>query len=443
VEWIKDIFPANRFYLFLFLLVGAFVVGFMVPESILVARMGLVVLIAAVIADLLLLFSHKNGLNAQRALAERFSNGDNNAIRIVLSNGYGFEIDCLIYDEIPFQFQERDLLLKANIQPAGKYTVDYTLRPVTRGTYVFGALNVYVTSPLRLIQRRYRFAEEKSVAVYPSYNQMRRYELLTVYDRLSEAGVKKVRRVGQTFEFDQIRDYVAGDDYRAINWQATARKAVLMVNQYQDEITNHVYNIVDCSRSMQKVFNGMTLLDYAINTSLVLSNTAILKADCAGLITFSQKIHTFIPADKRRRQMHKILEALYRQGTEFLESDYRLVYATIKRKLTRRCLLLIYSNYESFNALKRQLPFLKELARLHLLVVLFFEDKEMLEVTRDAATSIEQIYTKIIAEELLLGKKQIVRELQQVGIHAILTTPEQLTVNTLNKYLELKSRRYI
>jgi uncharacterized protein (DUF58 family) len=443
VHWIQDIFLTNRVYLFLFILVVVFIIGFIAPIVILVAQVGLLVMIAAILADLLLLFSNKNGLDGRRFLADRLSNGDDNDIRISLSNTYMFEIECLIYDELPYQFQKRNLVLKTSIEPAGECTVNYSLRPVARGIYSFGALNVYAASPLKLIQRRYRFTEGKSVAVYPSYIQMRTYELLTVYDRLSEAGVKKVRRVGHSFEFDQIREYVAGDDYRSINWRATARKAAPMVNQYQDEITNYVYNIIDCSRSMQKAFNSMTLLDYAINTSLVMSNTAILKEDCAGLITFSKNIHTFVPAEKRRRQMHKILEALYRQGTDFFEADYRSVYATIKSKLPRRSLLLIYTNYESFNALKRQLPFLQELARLHLLIVVFFEDKEMLELTRLPVKSLEEIYTKIIAEELLFEKKHMVRELQQIGINAILTTPEQLTVNTLNKYLELKSRGYI
>jgi uncharacterized protein (DUF58 family) len=174
-----------------------------------------------------------------------------------------------------------------------------------------------------------------------------------------------------------------------------------------------------------------------------MSNTTILKGDCAGLITFSKQIHTFIPADKRRRQMHKIVEALYRQRTDFFEADYRSVFATIKRKLTRRCLLMIYTNYDSLNALKRQQHFLKELSRLHLLIVVFFEDKEMLELIRIPVKSVEEIYTKIIAEAFLYEKKQIVRELRQIGINAILTTPEKLTVNTVNKYLELKSRRFI
>jgi uncharacterized protein (DUF58 family) len=443
VNLLKDIFPANRLYWLLISLTVVFILGFIHPFLISVAQICLILLVTVFAADILLLFSLRRGVTGERRLADRFSNGDANPVHLVLTNFYPFDVNCQIYDELPFQFQKRDFILKTDIVRSGQRELRYTLRPVNRGVYSFGALNAYIASPLKLIRRRYKFAVGKSVAVYPAFIQMHRYELLTVYDRLREAGVKKVRRVGHTFEFDQIRDYVVGDDYRAINWRATARRASLMVNQYQDEITNYVYNIIDGSRNMQKAFKGMTLLDYAINTSLVLSNTAVLKKDCAGLITFADTMQTFIPADKRRKQMHKILEALYGQETAFLEADYQAAYAYIKGKLTRRCLLILYTNFESLSALKRQLVYLKELARVHLLLVVFFEDEEIKELTEQPAKSIEEIYTKIMSEEFLFEKRQMVRELQQLGVNAILTPPEMLTVNTLNKYLEFKSRGYV
>jgi uncharacterized protein (DUF58 family) len=281
------------------------------------------------------------------------------------------------------------------------------------------------------------------VPVYPAFLQMRRYELMAISNRLTEAGIKKIRRIGHNLEFELVREYVAGDDVRTINWKATARKVQLMVNQYQDERSQNVYSLIDKSRVMEMPFQGMTLLDYAINASLVMSNIALRKSDKAGLLTFQDKVNTFLPASRSNRQLATILEVLYNQKTSFREADFSAVYSQVRSKINQRSLLLLFTNFESIYGMERQLPFLRSLARYHLLVVIFFENTELNTLISQPARSTREIYHKSIAEKFALDKKLIVKTLTQNGIHTILTSPEKLTVNTLNKYLELKARGYI
>src|SRR5690606_37930882 len=125
------------------------------------------------------------------------------------------------------------------------HTLTYTLRPVKRGAYHFGAVNIYAGTNVQFIRRRFRFSQNKTVPVYPSFIQMRKYELLAISNRLTEFGIKKIRRIGQNREFEQIKEYVVGDDYRTINWKATARRGTLMVNTYQDERAQQVYAVID------------------------------------------------------------------------------------------------------------------------------------------------------------------------------------------------------
>ena len=139
---------------------------------------------------------------------------------------------------------------------------------------------------------------------------MRKYELMAISNRLVELGIKKIRKIGHNLEMESIKEYVVGDDYRTINWKATARKGELMVNNYQDEKSQQVYSLVDKSRVMQMPFEGMSLLDYAINASLVISNIAVKKEDKAGLITFQHKIGTLLPASSRNNQVQLIMQAL-------------------------------------------------------------------------------------------------------------------------------------
>lgn len=272
---------------------------------------------------------------------------------------------------------------------------------------------------------------------------MRKYELLAISQNLQNTGIKKIRRIGHNQEFELIKEYVSGDDFRTVNWKATARKNRLMVNQYQDERSQQVYSLIDKGRVMQMPFEGMSLLDYAINASLVISNIAIKKSDKAGLVTFQDKISTLLPASKRNNQMRSIQETLYNQKTAFLETDFSSLYVGLRRAISQRSLLLLFTNFESLFALQRQLPYLINLAKQHLLVVIFFENTELKHLIEDEAEGLKEIYHKAIAERLAYEKKLIVKELQKHGIQSILTPPQKLSINTINKYLELKARNLI
>jgi uncharacterized protein (DUF58 family) len=397
----------------------------------------------AVLIDALLVYAKKHGFTAKRATSERFSIGDENKVLLELENMYAFAVSVSIIDELPVQFQERKWLKKLKIGSHQKEGLEYFLRPTSRGEYVFGNINVYVHAPLQLVKRRFTFLAEEVVKVYPSYLQMRRYQLLAVSNRLQEVGVKRVRRLGHSMEFEQIKEYVRGDDYRTINWKATARRDSLMVNNYTDERSQQIYCLINKGRVMKMPFGGMTLLDYAINSALVLSNVALVKQDRAGLITFAENLDAFILADKKPTQMNKVLETLYKQQTRFLEPDFEKLFSVIRNRITNRSLLILFTNFESLESLQREMPALKKIAHYHLLLVVFFENTELKVAAEKKATSLEEIYIKTIAEKFAYEKRLMVKELHKNGILSILTAPENLTVNTVNKYLELKTRMSI
>lgn len=424
-------------------IVVLFLLGFVWWWVFIWAKILLVLLAALLLTDLLLLYRFSQGISSQRTLADRLSNGDENAIGIYLQNDYPFAVSLQIIDEVPFQFQARDVLFTERLLPNTYKNIQYQLRPTERGEYSFGGLNVFAQSDIGLVRRRYVFDAQKMVAVYPSYIQMKRYELIAFSNRLQAYGMKKIRRIGISMEFEQIKNYTDGDDYRVINWKATARRNELMVNQYQDEKSQQVYCLIDKGRIMQMPFERLSLLDYAINATLVMANIAIKKGDKAGLVTFSQQVDTLLKASKQGSQMRHIQECLYREKTNFKETDYEKLYAAIRRTITQRSLLLLFSNFESQAGLQRQLPFLVRLAKQHLVVVIFFENTELQQLMEQTATDVVQIYQQTIAEKFAYEKRQIVHQLHRCGIQTILTPPQLLTVNTINKYLELKARGMI
>lgn len=443
MKFIKSIYLTQNLYWILVLVAFISILGHFIPLLFPVARLLLLLFFVCLGLDIFILYRSKKGIIASRKCPEKLSNGDDNSISIFVENNYPLATRIDIIDELPVQFQKRDFLYSFQLKAGENKQINYDLRPIERGEYHFGLLNVYVSSFLRLIKRRYKIEAEQMLPCYPSFMQMRQYELLAFSNRLNAYGVKQIRRIGNQMEFDQIREYVKGDDYRTINWKATARKSQIMVNQYQDEKSQPVYCLIDTGRSMKMPFNGLTLLDYAINTSLVIANTAVIKNDKAGLICFGKDINAHIPADGRKIQIKKIMEVLYNQKTNYPEPNYELLHSSARRLLRNRSLLILFTNFESLDSMKRQLPYLQGLAKDHLLMVIFFTNTEIQEITQQSARSIEEIYIKTIGEKFFYDKKLIVKELEKYGIHAILSDPKDLTINTLNKYLEFKSRGLI
>jgi len=397
-------------------------------------------LLALMLLDFVLLYKINDGVAARRNIPDKLSNGDDNPINITIVNQYGFKTAHKIIDELPIQFQKRNFVINAILESGQAREFNYTVKPVERGEYHFGSLNVYASSFLGLVERRYRFDSDAMTPTYPSFLQMRKYELMAFTNRLKDYGLKKIRRIGHTMEFEQIKDYVAGDDVRNINWKASAKRGELMLNQYQDEKSQPVYSVIDKGRVMKMPFEEMKLLDYAINATLVISNIALKKGDKAGMFGFSDRVSNQIVAQKRASQMNLIMENLYNLDTDFKESDFGRLYVDVKRTIKQRSLLLLYTNFETLDALYRQLPYLQAIAKTHLLVVIFFENTELKALVEEDVSTVQEIYEKTIAEKFIYEKKLIVNELNKYGIQTILTAPQNLTVNTINKYLEIKAR---
>ena len=430
----------KRFYIIGLGVITLFVAGYVIPPVFLAGRIAMGLLFVFSLADFVLLWHRKKAADAERYCAPRFSNGDDNDVRLVIENYYPFDVRMDIIDEIPVVFQRRDILFKIKIRSGQTEVLHYKLRPVKRGEYDFGHVLLYITTALGLVSRRIRCATPANVAVYPSYIMLHQYEFLAIHHNLQELGIKKIRRIGHDTEFESIKEYIKGDDYRTINWKASARRHFPMVNVYQDERSQQIYNIIDKGRIMQNAFRGMTLLDYAINASLVLSFIAIRKDDKAGLATFADRFETFIPAGKQVSQMQQILDALYLQQTTFGESDYSSLYVHLNKHISKRSLLVIYTNFDTIIGMERQLEYLRQLARRHVVLVVFFEDTEMKAFAARRPTSMEGYYEQVIADKFIFEKQHVIAKLRQHGVYSLLTEPDKLSVGIINKYLEMKAR---
>lgn len=439
----KNIFLTDRFFVVFGILVILFALAFAIPPFFLIAKLLLVIAIIVCLVDYVLVFGKDVSFDCKRIIPKVFSLGDENKVTLNLENKSDKDLFVNIIDELPAQFQKRDFELDLNLKAKEALSRSYFLKPFERGAYGFGDVHIFVETFLRLIKRKITIKAEAEVAVYPSIMQMKKYELMALSSIATTEGLKKMRRIGHSYEFEQIKNYVPGDDYRSVNWKASSRRAQLMVNQYEDERSQQVYCVIDKSRNMRMPFEGLSLMDYAINTSLVISNVVLQKHDKAGLITFSDKLGATIKADRRPAQLNKILNALYREQPRDLESNFEILYHSARKLIKGRSLVLLFTNFESLQAAERVLPLLRKVNNLHLLVVVFFVNTEIEDFAKKEVKTTEEIYHQVIAKKFLNEKEQIVQKYKQYGIQSILTRPEDLSINTINKYLELKARGLI
>jgi uncharacterized protein (DUF58 family) len=420
-----------------------FIIAAVFPAISIVPRILLGIFTLALTLDFLLLYFTKQKLMLSRQMPNRLSNGDALPVKIEITNNFGYPINIQLIEELPEQFQTRDFLIKAALKNKQTKELKYKLIPKERGEYNFGQCIVLVESFLRLWQRRYVAIAPQPVLCYPAYLQLKNYQVMAEANRLNEIGIKKTRKLGASTEFEQIKEYIQGDDVRTINWKATARKGQIMVNNYTDEKSQQIYCVINKSRVMRMPFEGLSLLDYAINASLVLSHVVLSRQDRIGLITYAEKNDSLLLANKKPGTMNRIQELLYKQQTTFLDSDLEKLYNTVRTNVTHRSLLILFTNYETLPALYRDLPILRKLNKYHLLLIVLFENTELEDIHSGQNNKIAEVYEKSIAEKFILEKKLIVKELNKFGILAILTAPKKLTVNVINKYVELKNKSKI
>jgi uncharacterized protein (DUF58 family) len=435
-------FLNRNFFIVLALAILLFVLAYAMPILFRPAQMFLCLFVLLIAFDWYRLYKIRDLITFDRVVPLQLSLSDGEDIVYSVVNDSDLDIDSELYDELPRQFQNRSAVKIFGLEGGEKFDFAFSVRPYERGEYNFGNLHlIYATGPFYFTQRRITIDKAIQTRVVPSVKQMKQHELEVFSQTASLSGIRKIRSVGQNDEFEHIRPYVQGDNIKSINWKATSRTRELMVDQYQDSRHQEVYCILDKGRSMKMPFEGMTLLDYSINSILSLSNIILKKYDHAGLVSFSEVIGTTVKASAKKGQLEKISSALYKETTGFKESNFELLLHFTRQNLVRRSIWLFFTNFETPYDLHRQLPYLRLMNKRHLVVAIIFVNTTLIETSEMECATKSDIYLKTFAERAIIEKQRIKEELIRNGIQTILTKPKNLSVNVINKYLEIKARR--
>lgn len=370
----------------------------------------------------------------------RLSLGADNAIALTVHNRSGRPASIWVRDEPPDAFQIDTRILDGTAPPHGDWQGRYHVRPLRRGDYRFGDLNLRWLAPLGLLVRQARIAAAGPVKVYPNLLDVRRYDLLLRRNRLQEMGLRHTRMFGEGTEFERLREYLPDDEFRRIEWKATARRHRPVTIEYQTERSQTVFAAVDVGRMMQSPVAQIAKLDHVVNAVLLLGYVATGKGDKVGLVTFSDEVGMFLSARQGRGQFYRMLEVLYAVEAQPVEPDYRRALNYLALKQRRRALVVIFTDLSGGLSMQALVSNVALLARRSLPLVVTISDPEVHAAARQQPHDSFTMYQRAAAGRLLDERQVALDSLRRQGVLTLDVPANQLSLAVINRYLELKGK---
>jgi uncharacterized protein (DUF58 family) len=380
-----------------------------------------------------------------RQLPRRFMIGEENEVRITIIHGEPRQFSLLIKDEYPPELELRgDRILTATPERRGvrqaETTVVYRLYAASRGDYGFGDILLRWHSPWNLVIKQARVPASARVKVYPNINEARRHELSAQRSRQMLSGYRRTRVRGQGREFESLRDYVHGDEIRHISWTATARRGHLIAKQFQVERNQSIVVMIDGGRLMTSRIEHLSKLDHAINAALAIGYVAVSGGDNIGLLVFNRQVVTYLPPQRGRAQLLAMIEELYDVKAQMIEPSYARAFRYLAQNCKKRSLVVILTDLVDRDASAELLAYTAALLPRHLPLIVTIGDNDLRALVAEEPQEVADVYRQSVAEELLQQREEALGKITELGGLALDVPAGQLSIEVVNKYLEVKER---
>lgn len=417
-----------------------------------------VVVIVAAVVDILSL-ARPQSFAVERQVGRIASLGKPHRVTLTVSNHVTRRQPVWIRDGVPNDMVAEPDEFCIELQERSRSSLSYTLRPQRRGAFLLEDVYIRVRSRWGLWQRMLREPCRSQVNVYPDMKQLEEYALLARTNRLSLMGVRRTRKVGQDNEFERLRDYSRDDNYRHIDWRATARRRKLTVKDFQANQSQRIVFLVDCGRMMTGEAAGVSLLDHALNAMLMLSYVALKKGDQVGLLCFSDRIQTFVPLAGGGGQTNRLLHAAHDRYPEMVESRYDDAFLHLDAHVRKRALVVLITNViDEVNA--RQIGrHLRVLAGRHLPLGVLLRDHALFDAIErfeaegwrpEAGVNVSglqppvsSLFPAAAAADILTWRHRVLADLEMSGVLSMDVFPENLAAPLVNRYLDIKARHLL
>ncbi|HEY3397985.1 MAG TPA: DUF58 domain-containing protein [Armatimonadota bacterium] len=379
-------------------------------------------------------------LEGSRSVADRLSLAEANPVRLELVNRSRWTLRLTVQDDAPWEFEASLREHNLRLAPFERGELTYTVTPRRRGDYDFGNLHVRCLSLLGLSQWQRRLPLAEWVRVYPDLLEINHYAALARSRQLQQAGFRPLPYLGEGATFESLREYSPDDDFRRIDWKATARRGYPVTRQYDLERSQNLILMIDAGRMMTAEIGGMSKLDYAVNAALMLAYVAVERDDAVGLIVFDDEVRTWVPPAKGRRQVGLIADQLYAVEPVLREPDYGQAFALLRRRTQRRALVVAFTDLIDRDSSAQLLSNVLGLAPRHLPLVVTLRDQRLDALAAARPAEAAEAYERAVATSLLAQRRLALATLRRGGAQLVDTAAGQLTVDTVNKYLEIKRR---
>jgi uncharacterized protein (DUF58 family) len=396
-------------------------------------------LLVATLVEFLLMPSPAS-FDVLRQMEPQMSLGTQNPIRITVRNPHSWAWNVTIHDEPPVEVPNDFDDISFEAKPGHRQTVTYYVRPQARGDVQFGDVWLRVSGKLNLLNRMHKFPASQPVKVYPNIQEAAKFTLMARRGRLQQAGIRAARLVGAGREFESLREYQRDDEYRRIDWKATARQGKLISRHYEVERSQNVILVLDVGRTMMAEIDGIAKMDYAVNAALLLAYVATLSDDKVGLLVFADSVQTWIPPAKGRGQVYRILDALYNAQAKRSEPDYRGAFAYLAGRWRRRSLVVCFTDLWDPDSSRQTMAELASLQPRHLVACVTLMDTKVLRVAEAPLKTPQDLYEQGVALQVLDDRQRAVSELQRRGVLVVDSPAEKLSAALVNRYLEVKER---
>lgn len=375
----------------------------------------------------------------EREVEEKLSLGVPNPVRLRVRNRTDRRLRLWIKDNPPVDFRTPDRLRMVDLGSFGEAAVTYETTPTGRGDFGFHSIHVRGLGRLRLCSWQKALPAEQHVRVYPDLIGVERYEALARLHRLQEAGFRAVHIRGRGTQFESLREYMPDDEYRSIDWKATARRDRPIVRVHEVERSQTVMLMLDAGRMMTAQIGDMSKLDYAVNSALMLAHVVAATDDAVGMMAFGRAIHSFVPPRKGPAQVGRILEQLYRVQPALEEPNYAQAFATLAQRSRKRALVVIFSDLVDMDASRRIIAHLEALGRRHLPMLVTIEDTDLVRASLATPGDVSEAYQRAVAGNVLAERETALGWLRARGTLVVNAPAGELTVAAVNQYLALKS----
>lgn len=366
--------------------------------------------------------------------------GAPNRVAVALRNPGRRPLAVRVRDEVPAAFAVDRRVAEATVPPGGSALVGYVTRPPHRGTFRFGALHTRQRGPLDLVERQSRIPADAPAHVYPDLREIHRYEVSLRRGLAYDAGQRRARIPGAGSLFERLREYGPDDDPRSISWTATARRGRPISVEYETERQQRVLILLDAGRMMASTLGDLTKLDHAVNTALMLAYVATAKGDEVGLLGFADDVRGYLAPRRGRRQFLRVTEELRRLEVTTTEPDYRAAFEFLRSKTSRRALVVLFTDLVNVGSSRALVAAVNRLAGNNLVLCCLLADPHLAEVASRSPSSSEELFERVIAQEVRDARAAALALLRQRGVHVIDVPAEKLTVAAIQRYLELKKR---